>query len=140
MPGRTERGADGQGGEAARSRSHQPRRWGEIPEVPTTAQAGVAGYQVSSWIGALAPVATPAPVVERLSDEQVQIAHSPAFKDFCAQQSMSLHRASIVDDMRGWISDGYCSTRPTPSQPSASFRARPMRVPQAGVGGATLRV
>ncbi len=65
-----------------------PARWGEIPEVPTTAQAGVAGYQVSSWIGALAPVATPAPVVERLSDELVRIAHSPAFKAFCAQQSM----------------------------------------------------
>jgi tripartite-type tricarboxylate transporter receptor subunit TctC len=65
-----------------------PARWGEIPEVPTTAQAGVAGYQVSSWIGALAPVARPAAVVERLSDELIRIAQSPAFKAFCAQQSM----------------------------------------------------
>jgi len=65
-----------------------PARLGEIPEVPTAAQAGVAGYQVSSWIGALAPVATAAAVVERLSDELIRIAQSPAFKAFCAQQSM----------------------------------------------------
>lgn len=63
-------------------------RWGEIPHVPTSAQAGVAGYQVASWIGALAPVATPAPIVERLSEELVRIARSPAFKEFCAHQSM----------------------------------------------------
>ncbi|AQV97336.1 ABC transporter substrate-binding protein [Cupriavidus necator] len=65
-----------------------PGRWSEIPEVPTTAQAGVADYLVSSWIGALAPVATPAPVVERLSDELVRIASSPEFKAFCVRQSM----------------------------------------------------
>ncbi|MEM5428689.1 tripartite tricarboxylate transporter substrate binding protein [Cupriavidus oxalaticus] len=63
-------------------------RWGEIPDVPTTAQAGVADYLVASWIGALAPVSTPAPVVERLSEELVRIAQSPEFKAFCASQSM----------------------------------------------------
>ncbi|AJG22459.1 putative exported protein [Cupriavidus basilensis] len=63
-------------------------RWSEIPGVPTAAQAGVPGFQVSSWIGALAPAAAPAPIVERLSEELVRIAQSPEFKAFCAHQSM----------------------------------------------------
>ena len=63
-------------------------RWPEILDVPTSAQAGLPGYQVASWIGALAPVSTPSPIVERLSDELVQIAQSAAFKQFCVHQSM----------------------------------------------------
>ncbi|WP_271815686.1 MULTISPECIES: tripartite tricarboxylate transporter substrate-binding protein [unclassified Cupriavidus] len=63
-------------------------RWGEIPDVPTTAQAGIADYLVASWIGALAPVSTPAPVVERLSDELVRNARTwhaaPASTNTCS--------------------------------------------------------
>lgn len=64
-----------------------PERWPEIPNVPTAAQVGLPGFKVSSWMGALAPVQTPAPIVERLSEELVRIARTPAFKDFCARQS-----------------------------------------------------
>lgn len=78
-----------------------PGRWLEIPDVPTAAQAGVAGFQVASWIAALAPVATPAPVVERLSDELVRIAQSSAFKAFCAHQSMYVD----IADRRQFLSE-----------------------------------
>jgi len=37
-----------------------------LPDVPTVAEAGVPGYEVSTWFGLLAPAATPAEVVRRL--------------------------------------------------------------------------
>jgi tripartite-type tricarboxylate transporter receptor subunit TctC len=37
-----------------------------LPDVPTVAEAGVPGYEASSWIGLLAPAGTPQPVVTRL--------------------------------------------------------------------------
>ena len=63
-------------------------RWEELPDVPTVAEAGVPGFEISSWIGAMAPAGTPAAVVEKLSDELVAIAQGSDFRDFCARQTM----------------------------------------------------
>jgi tripartite-type tricarboxylate transporter receptor subunit TctC len=43
------------------------RRAETIPELPTVAEAGLPGYDAVGWFGLLAPVATPKPVVERIS-------------------------------------------------------------------------
>jgi len=43
------------------------KRAASLPEVPTMAEAGVAGFEVESWFGFLAPAGTPRPVVERLN-------------------------------------------------------------------------
>jgi tripartite-type tricarboxylate transporter receptor subunit TctC len=40
-----------------------------LPEVPTIAEAGVAGYEATIWIGIMAPVGTPKPIVDRLNAE-----------------------------------------------------------------------
>jgi len=40
-----------------------------MPELPTVAEAGVPGYDVSTWWGVLAPAKTPAPIVNRLNEE-----------------------------------------------------------------------
>jgi tripartite-type tricarboxylate transporter receptor subunit TctC len=40
-----------------------------MPEVPTIAEAGVPGYEVSNWWGLLAPAGTPPPVLDRLYKE-----------------------------------------------------------------------
>lgn len=40
-----------------------------LPDVPTIAEAGVPGYEVTQWFGILAPAGTPAPIVERLNKE-----------------------------------------------------------------------
>lgn len=38
-----------------------------LPEVPTASEAGLAGFEVSSMFGVLAPAGTPAPVIQKLS-------------------------------------------------------------------------
>jgi tripartite-type tricarboxylate transporter receptor subunit TctC len=40
-----------------------------MPELPTVAEAGVPGYDVSTWWGVLAPAKTPAAVISRLNEE-----------------------------------------------------------------------
>jgi tripartite-type tricarboxylate transporter receptor subunit TctC len=45
------------------------RRWPELPEVPTLAEAGVAGYEATLWLGLVGPAALPADVVQRLHAE-----------------------------------------------------------------------
>jgi tripartite-type tricarboxylate transporter receptor subunit TctC len=46
-----------------------------LPELPTIAEAGVPGYEHSSWVGMLAPAKTPRPVIEKLHGEIVKIVH-----------------------------------------------------------------
>jgi tripartite-type tricarboxylate transporter receptor subunit TctC len=52
------------------------KRVAAMPEVPTIAEAGVPGYEVSNWWGLLAPVGTPAPVLDRLYKEIIAILDS----------------------------------------------------------------
>jgi tripartite-type tricarboxylate transporter receptor subunit TctC len=40
-----------------------------FPDIPTTAEAGLPTYKVSTWYGLWAPKGTPAPVVERMTAE-----------------------------------------------------------------------
>jgi tripartite-type tricarboxylate transporter receptor subunit TctC len=51
-----------------------------LPEVPTLAESGLAGFDMGTWFGVLAPVATPKEVVSRLSQEMMKIIQSPAFR------------------------------------------------------------
>lgn len=51
-----------------------------LPDVPTVAEAGLTGYDVSSWLGLLAPAGTPAPVVERLHRASVEALSHPEIR------------------------------------------------------------
>ena len=42
------------------------------PEVPTIAESGLPGYDLSSWNGILAPAGTPREIITRLRDETVR--------------------------------------------------------------------
>jgi len=44
-----------------------PERVGSLPDVPTTAEAGYPGIQITAWNGLLAPAGTPHDIVEKLS-------------------------------------------------------------------------
>jgi tripartite-type tricarboxylate transporter receptor subunit TctC len=58
-----------------------PRRSPAIPEVPTVAEAGLPGFEVTTWYGVLAPAGTPRPIVTRLNAELVRIMHAPELKE-----------------------------------------------------------
>jgi tripartite-type tricarboxylate transporter receptor subunit TctC len=45
----------------------QPKRASIMPDVPTLAEAGMAGYDAGIWIGLLAPTATPPAIIAKLS-------------------------------------------------------------------------
>ena len=49
-----------------------------MPELPTIAEAGVTGYEASTWYGLLAPAKTPKPIIDRLHVETVKILAGPA--------------------------------------------------------------
>jgi tripartite-type tricarboxylate transporter receptor subunit TctC len=44
-----------------------PRRLPYLPDVPTAAEAGVPGYEMTTWFGLFAPRGTPAPIVDALN-------------------------------------------------------------------------
>lgn len=52
-----------------------------FPELPTMSEAGVAGYEFSTWYGLLVPGRTPKPIIERVNAETVKILGSHALKD-----------------------------------------------------------
>nr|WP_315234518.1 tripartite tricarboxylate transporter substrate binding protein [uncultured Albidiferax sp.] len=57
-----------------------PRRASALPDVPTTAEAGVPGSEFNFWIGMMAPAKTPRDIVRRLHDEVVKALATPEVK------------------------------------------------------------
>jgi len=58
-----------------------PKRSSALPDVPTTAEAGVPGSEFNFWIGMMAPAKTPREIVNRLHDEVAKALASPEVKD-----------------------------------------------------------
>jgi tripartite-type tricarboxylate transporter receptor subunit TctC len=56
------------------------KRSAALPDVPTVAESGYAGFEVSLWLGFFAPKGTPQPVVKKLYDELTAIAQSSEMK------------------------------------------------------------
>lgn len=54
-----------------------PQRSSVLPQVPTMAEAGVTGYQVSAWFGLAAPAGLPAGVQARIEQALERIAKQP---------------------------------------------------------------
>ncbi len=76
----------------------------QLPDVPTIAEAGVPGYEATSWNGVLAPANTPQPIIEKLNAEIGRILQAP--------------------DMQKWFQeDGAMAGGGTPEQFSALIRA-----------------
>jgi tripartite-type tricarboxylate transporter receptor subunit TctC len=63
------------------------RRAAALPEVPTVAEAGLPGFEVTTWYGVLAPAGTPRPIVMRLNAEIVKVMQSPEMKDRLASMA-----------------------------------------------------
>ena len=64
----------------------QRERSRAVPEIPTFAEAGVDGVEVTGWTGVMAPASTPRPIVARLSSEIVRVLGEAEMRDFLAKQ------------------------------------------------------
>jgi tripartite-type tricarboxylate transporter receptor subunit TctC len=53
------------------------KRWSELPEVPTLAEAGVAGYEATLWLNISGPAGMPAELVQRLNAEIAKALSDP---------------------------------------------------------------
>jgi tripartite-type tricarboxylate transporter receptor subunit TctC len=57
------------------------RRSPSLKNVPTVAEEGLTGYEVSPWYGVLAPAGTPRPIVDRLNSEIAKILRTDDVKE-----------------------------------------------------------
>jgi tripartite-type tricarboxylate transporter receptor subunit TctC len=57
-----------------------------LPDVPTIAESGVAGYESDVWFGVIAPAGTPRPIVDKLHAEIVRIVKTPEMQKSLAGQ------------------------------------------------------
>lgn len=57
------------------------RRSPLLPDVPTIAESGIAGFEFGNWHGLFAPAATPAVIVQRLYRDVARILADPAVRE-----------------------------------------------------------
>jgi len=57
-----------------------------LPDVPTMAEAGLPGYEASSWFGVLAPAGTPPAIVAKLNSEIAKWLATPEAKEKLSKQ------------------------------------------------------
>ncbi|MBO9354392.1 tripartite tricarboxylate transporter substrate binding protein [Bordetella petrii] len=63
----------------------EARRYPTLPDVPTVAESGLPGYDVSAWFGLMTTAGTPEPVVGRLSKEVREILAMPEIREKLAR-------------------------------------------------------
>ena len=67
------------------------KRSPELPNVPTIAEAGVPGYEATSWFGMFAPAGTPAPVLAKLNAAIVKVLAQPDVKKKINEQGAEVY-------------------------------------------------
>jgi len=81
-----------------------PQRWQGLPDVPTVAEQGVAGYDVQSWAGLMAPAGTPKLIIDRLNAELQKALVVPAVKTRLEEMGGDV-RGSTSDEMRKMVAE-----------------------------------
>jgi tripartite-type tricarboxylate transporter receptor subunit TctC len=56
------------------------RRWSELPDVPTLAEAGVPGYEATLWLNISAPAGTLPAIVQRIHAETARVLEEPELR------------------------------------------------------------
>jgi tripartite-type tricarboxylate transporter receptor subunit TctC len=68
----------------------QAKRTPAAPDIPTMAEAGFPGFEVTSWQGFLAPAGTPAPIVNRLNAEILKVLAQPDTREKLTAQGIEI--------------------------------------------------
>jgi tripartite-type tricarboxylate transporter receptor subunit TctC len=56
------------------------QRMTALPDIPTTAEAGLKNYETFGWLALLAPAGTPKPIIEKLYNALAEAVKSPAVR------------------------------------------------------------
>ena len=59
-----------------------------LPEMPTIAEAGVPGFEVTTWYGICAPLGVPEPILDKLSADVMAALDSAEYRRRCAEQGI----------------------------------------------------
>jgi tripartite-type tricarboxylate transporter receptor subunit TctC len=62
------------------------KRAAGLPDLPTVSEAGLPGYESTSWNAVYAPAGTPREIVDKLNRESNAILQSPETRKFFAEQ------------------------------------------------------
>ena len=80
-----------------------------FPDIPTVAEAGLAGYDVSAWNGLLAPAGTPDAIVDKIYADVVRIAQTKEFADQMKPQALEVeilgpvqYKAFLASELDKW--------------------------------------
>ena len=73
------------------------RRFRGLPDVPTVAEAGLPGYQASSWNGVAAPARTPKAVIDKLNREINAAVSSPDVRQRLEQLGVDARAGTPVE-------------------------------------------
>ena len=68
-----------------------------LPDVPTIAEAGVAGYAAENWWGIVAPAGTPAAIVEKLHKDLNAAQESPELQKFLVSEGATVVKMSTPE-------------------------------------------
>ncbi len=79
------------------------QRWPGLPELATVAEQGVAGYDVRSWAGLMAPVGTPKAVIDKLNLETLKSLQVASVKARLEEMGGEA-RGSSPEEMRQMVS------------------------------------
>ena len=86
-----------------------PSRLARLPDVPTTAEAGLPGYVLASWFGLAAPAGTPAQSIERVNAQAVKAVAAPEVREQMAKLGLEpgsstpqQYAAMIADELARW--------------------------------------
>jgi tripartite-type tricarboxylate transporter receptor subunit TctC len=85
------------------------KRYFALPDAPTVAESGVAGFNVGAWQGLIGPAGLPQPIVKRLNTEVVRLLKEPAtverlraFGNEPAPTTPEEFRKRLADDIATW--------------------------------------
>ena len=84
------------------------QRFSALPDAPTVAEAGVAGYSLYPWLALFVPSKTPTDVVARINGEVAKILSSPEVKARLVPQGMDL-ATGTPDELAALIKQEYAS-------------------------------
>ena len=86
-----------------------PKRLSRLPDVPTTAEAGLPGYVLASWFGLAAPAGTPVEIVNRINADVQKALAAPDVVETMAKLGLEpgggtprQYAEMIVDDLAQW--------------------------------------